>query len=84
MENSDSLLDRCLQSIDVGTNGNVEDVVWLWIAFQETPENSGDIAGNTGGKPYRTRGKRRLKFELGKGLLDWNSLIAIGDFTSGD
>jgi hypothetical protein len=35
--------------------------------------------GKAGGKWYQTRHKGELEFEVGKGLLDWNSLIAIGD-----
>ncbi len=65
---------------DIGTNRNVEDTVWF--AFQEAPETSRFLrrhSGKAGGKPYRTRCKRRVEFEVGKGLLDWNSLIAIGD-----
>ncbi len=45
---------------------------------QRLRESCGDMVGKTGGKPYRTRGGRRLEFEIGKDLLDWNSLIAIG------
>ena len=35
------------------------------------------MVGNTEWKRYWTRGGRGLKFEVGKGLLDWNSLIAM-------
>jgi hypothetical protein len=85
MEIIDSQRNRCLQSIDIGTNRNVEDVVWNWIAFQVKPESSrflwrhdGEHCRKAVSNKRQTRVKT-LKFEVGKGLLDWNSLIAIGD-----
>jgi len=45
---------------------------------QRSRLSCGDMVGNSEGTPYRKRGGG-LNFEVEKGLLDWDSLIAIGD-----
>jgi hypothetical protein len=78
METLDSLLNPYLHSIDATTNRNVDEVVWLWIAFQETPKNSRFMWRHDGEHRRKAVSNKGLQFEVGKGLFDWNSLIAIG------